>query len=120
MAAGLAVCGFGAGSIAIGKVILPLIHSVGLSLTFVVLGCCYFTAMMCVALLFRIPPPGYVNSSSVDPIDKNPQPTKPEIKLTLIESIKSYDFLLLYIMFFANAIFGLVSIKYLNFLNTSK
>ncbi|KAJ6647167.1 L-lactate transporter, partial [Pseudolycoriella hygida] len=34
MAAGLAVCGFGAGSIAIGKVILPLISAVGLSLTF--------------------------------------------------------------------------------------
>lgn len=107
MAAGLAVCGFGAGSIAIGKVILPLIHSVGLSLTFVVLGSCYFTAMMCIALLFRIPPPGYSsNSSTVDSIEKNKQP---EIKLTLIESIKSFDFLLLYIMFLANAIFGLVS-----------
>lgn len=116
MAAGLAVCGFGAGSIAIGKVILPLIHSVGLSLTFVVLGSCYFVAMVCVALLFRIPPPGYsANSSSVDSIEKNAQP---EIKLTLIESIKSYDFLLLYIMFFANALFGLVS-YYLLFISNS-
>lgn len=113
LAAGLAVCGFGAGSIAIGKVILPLIHSVGLSLTFVVLGSCYFIAMMSVALLFRIPPPGYsANSSSVDSIEKTSQP---EIKLTLIESIKSYDFLLLYIMFFANALFGLVSF-YISFI----
>lgn len=113
LAAGLAVCGFGAGSIAIGKVILPLIHSVGLSLTFVVLGSCYFIAMVSVALLFRIPPPGYsANSSSVDSIEKTSQP---EIKLTLIESIKSYDFLLLYIMFFANALFGLVSF-YISFI----
>lgn len=109
MAAGLAVCGFGAGSIAVGKVILPLIHSVGLPLTFVVLGSCFFTAMMSVALLFRIPPPGYsTKSNSVDSIDKSSQATQPEIKLTLIESIKSIDFVLLYIMFFANALFGLV------------
>lgn len=115
MAAGLAVCGFGAGSIAIGKVILPLIQSVGLSLTFVVLGCCYFTAMMCVALLFRIPPPGYQqNSNSVDSIEKSAQTKPPEIKLTLIESIKSVDFLLLYIMFLANAVFGLVVISRLS------
>jgi MFS family permease len=59
LAAGLATCGFGAGSIAIAKVQLPLMHAVGLPLTFVVLGSSYFVIMMLAACVLRTPPPGY-------------------------------------------------------------
>ncbi|KAF8931137.1 oxalate/formate antiporter [Dissophora ornata] len=59
LAAGFAVCGFGAGSIVLAKVPQPLIASVGLPLTFVVLGCCYFVAMLACAMVFRVPPPGF-------------------------------------------------------------
>ncbi|KAF9401586.1 hypothetical protein BGZ94_005168, partial [Podila epigama] len=59
LAAGFAVCGFGAGSIILAKVPQPLTAAVGLPLTFVVLGCSYFFVMLLCALVFRVPPPGF-------------------------------------------------------------
>ncbi|ORX90969.1 MFS general substrate transporter [Basidiobolus meristosporus CBS 931.73] len=116
LAAGFAVCGFGAGSIAIGKVILPLIAAVGLPLTFVILGSFYFVFMALAACIIRVPPPGYtvIATPAAEP-EVNEKGgvviQQPAIKLTLIESITSRDFILLYIVFFANAIFGLVVIS---------
>ncbi|XP_037025361.1 uncharacterized MFS-type transporter YhjX-like [Bradysia coprophila] len=113
LAAGFGVCGFGGGSIVIGKVILPLISSVGLPLTFIVLGSFYFASMMFTAFLFRVPPPGY--SVFADNTEKTEQsPAQPEIKLTAAESIKSFDYVLLYVMLFANILFGLVVISRLS------
>ncbi|KAK3842467.1 MAG: major facilitator superfamily domain-containing protein [Linnemannia gamsii] len=60
VAAGLAVSGFGAGSIVMAKIPDPLAAAVGLPMTFVVLGLFYFVVMVICALVFRIPPPGYV------------------------------------------------------------
>ncbi|KAF9917383.1 hypothetical protein BX616_001197 [Lobosporangium transversale] len=59
LAAGFAVCGFGAGSIILAKIPQPLISAVGLPLTFVILGCCYFAAMLLCTVVFRVPPPGF-------------------------------------------------------------
>ncbi|KAF9198359.1 hypothetical protein BGZ49_000839 [Haplosporangium sp. Z 27] len=59
LAAGFAVCGFGAGSIILAEIPQPLIAAVGLPLTFVVLGCCYFVVMLGCAMVFRVPPPGF-------------------------------------------------------------
>lgn len=116
LAAGFGVCGFGGGSIVIGKVILPLINSVGLPLTFVVLGSCYFISMMGSAFLFRVPPPGYsVSPDTTNNLEKTvQQPVQPEIKLTVAESIKSLDYFLLYVMLFSNILFGLVVISRLS------
>ncbi|ORY08259.1 MFS general substrate transporter [Basidiobolus meristosporus CBS 931.73] len=120
LAAGFAVCGFGAGSIAIAKIPGPLIKAVGLPLTFVILGSSYLVCMTLAAMVIRIPPPNYVVESSrvteVTPTEKNDSvkislQQQPTIKLTLIESIKSRDYGLLYIAFFANALFGLVVIS---------
>ncbi|KAF9164401.1 hypothetical protein DFQ26_001493 [Actinomortierella ambigua] len=60
VAAGLAVSGFGAGSIVMAKVPDPLAAAVGLPLTFVILGCFYFMVMIVCSFVFRVPPPGYV------------------------------------------------------------
>ncbi|KAF9121078.1 hypothetical protein BGW39_010865 [Mortierella sp. 14UC] len=60
VAAGLAVSGFGAGSIVMAKIPDPLAAAVGLPLTFVVLGSFYFVVMVICAFVFRVPPPGYV------------------------------------------------------------
>ncbi|KAF9899473.1 hypothetical protein EC991_008847 [Linnemannia zychae] len=60
VAAGLAVSGFGAGSIVMAKIPDPLAGAVGLPLTFVVLGLFYFVVMVICAFVFRVPPPGYV------------------------------------------------------------
>ncbi|KAF9537163.1 hypothetical protein EC957_008706 [Mortierella hygrophila] len=60
VAAGLAVSGFGAGSIVMAKIPDPLAAAVGLPLTFVILGLFYFVIMAVCAFVFRVPPPGYV------------------------------------------------------------
>lgn len=69
--------------------------------------------MMFTAFLFRVPPPGY--SVSDDNAEKTEKlPAQPEIKLTAAESIKSFDFAMLYLMLFANILFGLVVISRLS------
>lgn len=111
LAAGFGVCGFGGSSMVIGKVILPLIQSVGLPITFVVLGSFYFIAMISTAFIFRLPPPGY-SPSSDEELDKMETLTpQPEIKLTAIESITSLDYFLIYLMLLSNILFGLVVIS---------
>ncbi|XP_037050337.1 uncharacterized MFS-type transporter YhjX-like [Bradysia coprophila] len=114
LAGGFAVCGFGAGSIVIGKVILPLIHTVGLPLTFIVLGFCYFIMMMISAFFFRFPPPNYtgIETSYTEPKVTAPlMPVNPEIKLTLKESINSIDFWFLSAIYFTSCLFGLLIIS---------
>ncbi|KAG4071288.1 hypothetical protein HA402_003992 [Bradysia odoriphaga] len=101
----------GFSSIGISKVILPLIHTVGLPLTFIVLGSCYFVAMMISAFFFRVPPPDYTVITTSDTERKVTaplMPENPEIKLTLKESIKSVDFWFLSVNVLANATFGLL------------
>ncbi len=114
LAAGFGVCGFGGGSIVIGKVILPLINSVGLPMTFVVLGSCYFVAMISTAFIFRLPPPDY-SPYSREELEKMQTLTKqPEIKLTAVESVTSLDYCLIYLMLLSNILFGLVVISRLS------
>ncbi|KAI8805216.1 major facilitator superfamily domain-containing protein [Cladochytrium replicatum] len=69
IAAGLAVCGFGGGSIIAPYTQLALIGNkysknpdegnLGVPLTFVILGTCYFVVMVICGLALRMPPPGY-------------------------------------------------------------
>ena len=59
LASGVAVCGFGAGSIVAPYVQAALIQNVGIVLTVVVLGSAYFVVMMCAAMMLRVPPPGF-------------------------------------------------------------
>ncbi|KAJ3147085.1 hypothetical protein HDU89_005893 [Geranomyces variabilis] len=68
LAAGLAVCGFGAGSIfspytqkaLIGPTYANTgVENLGVPKTFIILGACYFVVMMTASLVLRMPPPGY-------------------------------------------------------------
>ncbi|KAG0069065.1 hypothetical protein BGZ92_004764, partial [Podila epicladia] len=123
LAAGFAVCGFGAGSIILAKIPQPLTAAVGLPLTFVVLGCCYFVAMLLCAAVFRVPPPGFqvngmdmyrnkvVTEGEVEaqPSEKAAQDLKdPGVNMALSDAIFSTEYRLMYIMFFGNSIAGLV------------
>ncbi|CAG7828748.1 unnamed protein product [Allacma fusca] len=132
LASGFAVCGFGAGSIAIAKAQIPLVQSVGLPLTFVVLGGCYFVVMTISALVLRTPPPNFVvngmrsdGSLATDnePSDnKNFQLSIDEAtgnetkggKLTLVESLTSWDFRLMFFLLLSNILFGLCSFSRLS------
>ncbi|KAF9140189.1 hypothetical protein BG015_001756 [Linnemannia schmuckeri] len=137
LAAGFAVCGFGAGSIILAKVPQPLIAEVGLPLTFVVLGCCYFAAMLVCAMVFRVPPPGFqVNGMDMyrnkidggdasavaggDNAEASPDVEAhldekaaqdfrdPGVNMILSSAIFSSEYRIMYIMFFGNSIAGLV------------
>lgn len=123
LAAGFAVCGFGAGSIILAKIPQPLTAAVGLPLTFVVLGCCYFVAMLLCAVVFRVPPPGFqingmdmyrnkvptAGEEEALPSEKAAQDLKdPGVTMALSDAIFSTEYRLMYIMFFGNSIAGLV------------
>lgn len=137
LAGGFAVCGFGAGSIVISKVQLPLIDLLGLPLTFVTLGSIYFILMIISACVLRTPPPNYslggqssqplaetktpspLQSSTTEPMkelemrEKEGQVKEP-VEMTLVEAITSTDFRLIMIMFASNIIFGLVLVSRLS------
>ncbi|KAF9556804.1 hypothetical protein EC968_007934 [Mortierella alpina] len=123
LAAGFAVCGFGAGSIALAKVPLPLYASIGLTNTFITLGCAYFAVMFLCCLIFRVPPPGFtVNGMDIyrNKVNSNgdieafnadrahASVINPASTLSLIDSIFSREYRLIYLMFFGNSIAGLV------------
>ncbi|KAG0196134.1 hypothetical protein BGX28_010532 [Mortierella sp. GBA30] len=129
LAAGFAVCGFGAGSIALAKVPLPMAEAIGLTNTFITLGCAYFAVMFCCCLIFRVPPPGFtvngldvyrnkVNSNgdieafNADKAASNIR--NPASTLSLIDSIFSREYRLIYLMFFGNSIAGLVFLSRLS------
>ncbi|KAG0033459.1 hypothetical protein BGZ81_008412 [Podila clonocystis] len=125
LAAGFAVCGFGAGSIILAKIPQPLIESVGLPMTFVVLGCCYYVAMLLCAVVFRVPPPGFqvngmdmyrnkvatTDSGHVEANENEKAAAKfkdPGASMVLSNAIFSKEYRIIYIMFFGNSIAGLV------------
>eukprot|EP01132_Coremiostelium_polycephalum_P002022 gene2022-2489_t len=142
LSAGFAVCGFGAGSIAFGQIPPPIIDSVGLPLTFVILG--YGEKIVCNTLsssedkelskkiqqeepseqqeleLMEIPPTKSEENQveiniEEEKKEKVPGPTGTLKKnLTFFQAITSREFILIYLMFFANVIFGLVAISRLS------
>ncbi|KAG9401564.1 hypothetical protein AC1031_009434 [Aphanomyces cochlioides] len=59
VAAGFAVCGFGAGSVVWGKVYLPAMDAIGLPGSFIFLGCIMSFLLSLCAICMRTPPPGF-------------------------------------------------------------
>ena len=130
MASGLAVCGFGGGSIVIAKIQNPLINSVGLPLTFVILGGCYLLVMSSCAVVLRTPPPNFmaklVPTADVDTDQEKGQvvvcftngcdykETVVEVQPDLIDCLLSTDFRLMFIMFVGSILFGICAISRLS------
>ncbi|KAF1794915.1 Major facilitator superfamily domain [Phytophthora cactorum] len=151
--AGFAVGGYGAGSVVWAKVYLPCIDAVGLSSTFILIGCVMAFAMYICAIILRSPHHEFVVSGlnihgeAVDEADELihrgekvsvlssheyesiTTPTARDVqeivepttatntlvrKLTLIDAIKTPDFLCMYIMFFANQLYGLIVLSKLS------
>lgn len=112
LATGMAVMGFGAGSLIAAPVITGLIGTVGLSNTFFILGTIYFTLMMSGALYIVRPPENWV------PFSKSVKKTKKPVKvqqslqqLTAREAIRTNRFWLLWIMMFINISNGIMLIS---------
>src|SRR5690606_16712235 len=129
MAAGFAVCGFGAGSIAFAKVPGPLREAIGLRNCFLVLGCVYFFGMILCAFIFRIPPPGFtVNGLDIyrNKVDENGdveaqteekkanEIMDPAHTISLNDAIFSHEYRFMYMMFIGNSVAGLVVLSRLS------
>lgn len=70
---GVAVCGFGGGSMISAQAQKALIKSVGIELTFVILGAIYFSIMIPMAFILRTPPNDYVEPETAARLEKEEQ-----------------------------------------------
>jgi MFS family permease len=133
VASGFAVGGFGAGSAIWSKSYLPMLDAYKLPWTFGILAFVQTAAMLIAAMVMRTPPADYtvggltvrgdtvvddegfkkqiqVLEEDEDPGKVAPTGVKPgsNIQIGLIESMTSPDFWFMYLMLFANQLFGLV------------
>ncbi|KAL7750295.1 hypothetical protein RI367_004468 [Sorochytrium milnesiophthora] len=134
LSSGFAVCGFGAGSIAASPLQSALIASVGVPRTFIILHCSYFVLMMIATTGLRAPPPDYVvkgvtqegiaaapaqSATVADAYEDTVAPTKSlepptRLQLSLIESISTREYKIMYFMLLCNCIAGLVILSKLS------
>jgi MFS family permease len=139
-AAGFAVAGSGAGSVVWSKVYLPTIDAVGLPWMFVLLGAVMSAAMFSSALVLRVPPAGFTvhglnihgnaANESEDLEEKlstayktvqtptgeghTEVVTSPIKQLTLKQAVFTPDYIFMYVMFFANQLFGVIVLSRLS------
>ncbi|OXA59480.1 putative MFS-type transporter YhjX [Folsomia candida] len=111
LASGVAVAGFGSGSIAMAKVQVWLLALVGLPSTFLILGCIYFIVMALASFVLRSPPPNYQPKAMREIEQTKQNSISVADEQTLITDLKSVDFRLMYLAFLANIMFGLVLIS---------
>lgn len=107
LASGIAVLGFGVGAIANAEIGIFLLKTQGLQLTFIIIGVSYFLLICGSGLVLRTPPPAFLPEEDLEEQGKL-------CGSSLWDAITSKDFCLIYIAFFANVLFGLVSISRLS------
>ncbi|CAI5701932.1 unnamed protein product [Peronospora effusa] len=142
--AGFAVAGSGAGSIVLSKAYLPIIDAVGLPWMFVVTGFIMSIPMYATLLVLRVPQADFtVNGLDIygdsvhenGALDKTPNDgfnivqtpvandaahydvgssSSPTKLLTLKQAILTPEFTFIYIMFFANQLFGIIVLSRLS------
>lgn len=117
LATGMAVMGFGAGSIITSPVATALMDSVGLSNTFFILGISFLVLMLSGALYIVRPPEGYMPASMKTEPKKEKGVKKPKRKredlaqMTVGEAAKTPRFWLLWFMMFINISSGIMLIS---------
>ena len=122
LAAGLAVCGFGAGSIFSPYTQKALIgptyattgqQNLGIPLTFVILGSCYFVMMCVCAFVLRMPPPNYeVKGITINTIKGAEDESLGKVfHMSLNQALLSREYTLMYFMFMCNELTGLLIIS---------
>ncbi|CEG44871.1 major facilitator superfamily [Plasmopara halstedii] len=144
-ASGFAVAGYGAGAVVWAKVYRPCIEAVGVSSTFLAVGCAMAGIMYFCAIVMRTPhleftvgglnihgetvdeyvtsiedaelstsKHRYDSAASENDVDFAITSNAQVRKMTLIDAIKTPDFLCMYVMFFASQIYGLVVLSKLS------
>ncbi|KAM9980631.1 hypothetical protein ACTFIY_002924 [Dictyostelium cf. discoideum] len=116
LASGVSVCGLSFGGIIFSQCLTPMLKKFNIVITFIILGCIFLFIILLQALIFRLPPPNYnINNNNDTNVNQKEEKEKEENnieilkepdlnKMTIIESISSYEFRILYIMFLANGV----------------
>ncbi len=113
LATGMAVMGFGAGSLIASPVAAALIQSVGISTTFYILGGAYLVLMLSGASYIERPPVGWMPKG----MENNKKAGKSQTvqadlaQLTANEAVKTKRFWLLWVMIFINISSGIMLIS---------
>jgi len=113
LATGMAVMGFGAGSLICSPIAARLIDQFGISATFYALGTVYFILMMSGALYIAKPEEGWLPKGMRDGA-KSPGGVKVKkdlAQLTSMEAVRTKRFWLLWVMMFVNISSGIMIIS---------
>jgi len=113
LATGMAVMGFGAGSLICSPIAARLIQYFGISATFYTLGIAYFILMMSGALYIAKPEEGWMPKGMKERILVNNGRNKKQdlAQLTAGEAIRTKRFWLLWVMMFVNISSGIMIIS---------
>lgn len=112
LATGMAVMGFGAGSIITSPVATKLMEVFDLSTTFFILGASFFILMISGALYIVRPPEVYMPEGMKKQVTQESKTKRTDLaQLTLIEAVKTGRFYLLWVMIFINISAGIMLIS---------
>ncbi len=106
---GLAVFGFGAGTLIFGPLISKLIAGSGIAPAFFTVGAIMLVGVCGAGSMFKVPPPGYKPAGWNPPAPKAGAP-KVGRDFTFGETVKSIQFWLLYAAYFCGSFAGLMVI----------
>lgn len=108
LATGLAIMGFGFAALISGPAAQKLMGSVGLHLTFLILGIIYFIVMTLSALYLAPPPEGWMPKGFTDNVNNSRIKIKEDLsQLTANEAVKTRRFWMLWTMLFINITCGI-------------
>lgn len=112
LATGMAVMGFGAGSLICSPIAARLIDAVGVPGTFYTLGAVYFLLMMSGALYIARPPEGWMPKGMPEKRDASGETISADLaQLTAAEAVRTGRFWMLWIMMFVNISSGIMIIS---------
>jgi OFA family oxalate/formate antiporter-like MFS transporter len=115
LATGMAVMGFGAGSLVCSPIAARLIEELGVSATFFILGTAYFILMMSGALYIARPPEGWLPASmrnrTADQAADDRIIKRDLAQLTANEAVRTARFWMLWVMMFVNISAGIMLIS---------
>jgi OFA family oxalate/formate antiporter-like MFS transporter len=110
LATGMAVLGFGAGALLASPVAAQLIGTVGMPLTFAILGAGFFVLMTSGALYIERPPEGWAPAAAAEGRLSAPVTADLE-ELTSKEAMRTPRFWMLWVMMFVNIAAGIMLIS---------
>lgn len=112
LATGMAVLGFGAGALITAPVAASLMESIGISMTFYILGISYFIVMVIGASYIAPPPEGWMPEEMKKDVESGKKIIKMDLsQLTAKEAVRTRRFWMLWSMMLINVTAGIMMIS---------